>query len=997
MDMDMEGANTEGNGESWSIYRDAFTPTSLSHADAKPKPKPWERAPVSAHAPRLAGQKIWKKASSLHSVTLQLNANADKENAVQVELELEKGGMGARKRRRGVGGKENIGEAKFMSVNAKGVERAVDGSGESSPRKNGVPLRDEDAFVVPRKRTNANHFITPRKALRHIENNVASPALQEKTKSPVKGTKIPLNDHEDGEQEREKPRRRKSMRKSRRLTRSDLVEESVESRRGSFVFGQNGGNEGVESFSGVAVPAEQAGTQTEETPAVSEESSDMRDSSSILEQAVVTAPVVEGTEITESCSCVPELDTTDTPVRQVVPVLETGEIVEETSLTEEAVFVQEVQEVQEIVESGLETSSKTEEIPSSVNENLEEQSGVETIVELAIVEDQPVQAAAESSNILATATESIAIKTGTEETPKTPLKASQLQTASLQSVEPNMTVVLSPTKLLATPRSRRKTLQRSATRRSTRTTRNSSLSLEEPSTPAVPVFEGAALENLDATSTRLVGAETHLMDSNTPVHSVTPSLEAEQAFEHEDGVHEISAALVVSQDEEPMPNDAINNVQTIDHIEVIAEPQPEEEDVSIGAFVDETSGLMNLEKQEDEEAYSEQDSCDEQLRQEIEITTPRRANLPAQSLSFDSEPVEEQLSSEDISEESAESFELIEPTTISSSDTAPYSPVDEASEELHESSTPDPTTTELTQTISENAPSAVYDHDDTDMLRNFLSKVKANKAAKAETSIPKRKRSLPHSPLQIPLGTVDATSSPSPPKDKDEFDVSLPTPSPSKRRKRNEPSHEAPQDEDLTEPRSIRRSGRTRLPVKAAPVAPSFIPVRRIGQDGDNTVTLRRNEEKELAALTKVNTRKNKSGASHPLDFLAKKAEEKDDPASRQRALKEVFDEKNYKQKLNKKGKSVVWAEELAQFQTEEGKSVVVAPAVPEKKGGKKDVIVEKKLEREKEKEKPILPGDEKKSTSSTPKVKVGIRSKMTLGMAANGTPAPKRRVRSRS
>jgi hypothetical protein len=111
-----------------------------------------------------------------------------------------------------------------------------------------------------------------------------------------------------------------------------------------------------------------------------------------------------------------------------------------------------------------------------------------------------------------------------------------------------------------------------------------------------------------------------------------------------------------------------------------------------------------------------------------------------------------------------------------------------------------------------------------------------------------------------------------------------------------------------------------------------------------------------------------------------------------------VFDEKNYKQKLNKKGKSVVWAEELAQFQTEEGKKVVVAPVVPEKEGkkeGKKVTIVEKEPEREKEK--PILPGDEKKSTSSTPKVKVGIRSKMTLGMAANGTPAPKRRVRGRS
>ncbi|KAH7346860.1 hypothetical protein BKA65DRAFT_503457 [Rhexocercosporidium sp. MPI-PUGE-AT-0058] len=490
---------------------------------------------------------------------------------------------------------------------------------------------------------------------------------------------------------------------------------------------------------------------------------------------------------------------------------------------------------------------------------------------------------------------------------------------------------------------------------------------------------------------------TPFLDSSAPVGNVITSVEAEQTSERETGVSEMYAAPSISHVEEFLEHDTANEDQVTEPMEAIEEPQPKEEDIPPVEAIDEPSAAMDLENQEDKEISSEQESCDEQLRQEIEISTPRRENLPSQTLSSDCDPVQEAPSSEEISEESAESFELIEPMSIATPDDAPCSPVDEASEELHESSTPDPTTTELTETISENAPSAVYDHDDTDMLRNFLSKVKANKAAKAKTSIPKRKRSLPHSPLQIPLGTVDATSSPPSPKAKDEFDVSLPTASPSKRRKRNEPSHEAPQDEDLTESRSIRRSGRTRLPVKAAPAAPSFIPVRRIGQDGDSTVTLRRNEEKELAALTKFNTRKNKGGASHPSDFLAKKADEKDDPASRQRALKEVFDEKNYKQKLNKKGNSVVWAEELAQFQTEAGK-VGVAAVVPEKEGkkeGKKVVMAEKDPEREKDK--PILPGDEKKSASSTPRVKVGIRSKMTLGMAANGTPAPKRRVRGRS
>jgi hypothetical protein len=85
--------------------------------------------------------------------------------------------------------------------------------------------------------------------------------------------------------------------------------------------------------------------------------------------------------------------------------------------------------------------------------------------------------------------------------------------------------------------------------------------------------------------------------------------------------------------------------------------------------------------------------------------------------------------------------------------------------------------------------------------------------------------------------------------------------------------------------------------------------------------------------------------------------------------LKEIFDEKAQNQKKTKKRKTVVWAAELAQFQTEEGKIVV--------------------LEEEKEKAAPI---EEKKNA-----VKVGVRSKMTLGMVVNGTPAPKRKMRGRS
>lgn len=180
------------------------------------------------------------------------------------------------------------------------------------------------------------------------------------------------------------------------------------------------------------------------------------------------------------------------------------------------------------------------------------------------------------------------------------------------------------------------------------------------------------------------------------------------------------------------------------------------------------------------------------------------------------------------------------------------------------------------------------------------------------------------------------------------------------------------------EPRSIRRSGRTRLPVKEPPAVPSFIPVRRLGQDLDTTITLKRSEEKELAALTRVNTRKNKGNALSALEVLSRKAEEREDPVLRQRLLKEVFEEKMEKSKQNKdkKGrekKVVTWAEEIAQFQN--------------LTRGKVEAAQE---EQEKEKVSVAAGGEEKKSSA----VRVGVRSKGALGGALNGTPAPKRKMR---
>jgi hypothetical protein len=282
----------------------------------------------------------------------------------------------------------------------------------------------------------------------------------------------------------------------------------------------------------------------------------------------------------------------------------------------------------------------------------------------------------------------------------------------------------------------------------------------------------------------------------------------------------------------------------------------------------------------------------------------------------------------------------------------------------------DPDTNSSSDTPLSSSATSTYDHDDTDMLRNFLTRVKANKAARKS---PRRKRSLPHSPLRLPLGTLDNNLSPSPLRPAGETETTEPSPVKGKRKG----SAFRQEGVDL-EPRSIRRSGRTRLPVKEPPAVPSFIPVRRLGQDLDTTITLKRSEEKELAALTRVNTRKNKGNALSAMEVLTRKAEEKEDPAMRQRLLKEVFEEKMEKSKQNKdkKGrekKVVTWAEEIAQFQNLT-KGKVEAP----------------QEEQEKEKSSVVPGGEEKKSSA----VRVGVRSKGALGGSLNGTPEPKRKMR---
>lgn len=77
------------------INKDAFAPPPTRRLV-----RGWDRAPVSAHAPRLQGQKVWKKFRALPG-----KAGDD---GMEAQDELEKEGAGQRKKARPMGAKENI-------------------------------------------------------------------------------------------------------------------------------------------------------------------------------------------------------------------------------------------------------------------------------------------------------------------------------------------------------------------------------------------------------------------------------------------------------------------------------------------------------------------------------------------------------------------------------------------------------------------------------------------------------------------------------------------------------------------------------------------------------------------------------------------------------------------------------------------------------------------------------------------------------------------------
>lgn len=184
--------------------------------------------------------------------------------------------------------------------------------------------------------------------------------------------------------------------------------------------------------------------------------------------------------------------------------------------------------------------------------------------------------------------------------------------------------------------------------------------------------------------------------------------------------------------------------------------------------------------------------------------------------------------------------------------------------------------------------------DDTNMLKDFLDRVKAKKAAMS-ADISETVRPVSPSPPKSPRRVLAAV------------DTNLPSPRRSQEianRPGTPPGSHMMESSDLdelddgaVESTSFRRSARVRLPAppRLARGIPSLIPVRR--RNGPEPVVLPKSVAQELAFITRANTRRNK-GRSKPADLtllgLAKEAVQSNAPSQegREGAKRVAWDER---------------------------------------------------------------------------------------------------------
>lgn len=247
---------------------------------------------------------------------------------------------------------------------------------------------------------------------------------------------------------------------------------------------------------------------------------------------------------------------------------------------------------------------------------------------------------------------------------------------------------------------------------------------------------------------------------------------------------------------------------------------------------------------------------------------------------------------------------------VNSEDAQGMDAMDKANEVLAKTELDD--VSQATEGIKEQTPnqktrSGARFSDDTSMLKDFLNRAQARKAARkpllsaADAPIPQN--SPRRSPRKM-YGSQDGQAS-SP--EKSQNIANRPNTPPSKPRTDTFDSDDG--EEHAAEPASCRRSARTRLPApsKAVPGAPSFIPVRRA--DGTDPVVLQKSQAQELAVTTRANTRRNKGQSKPPLLALQDLPTETAD-----------LEMMTAKERVET-AKSVAWAERLASYRDAKGEA----------------------------------------------------------------------------
>ena len=247
--------------------------------------------------------------------------------------------------------------------------------------------------------------------------------------------------------------------------------------------------------------------------------------------------------------------------------------------------------------------------------------------------------------------------------------------------------------------------------------------------------------------------------------------------------------------------------------------------------------------------------------------------------------------------------------------------------------------------------------DDTSMLKEFLNRAQAKKAAKGPVSavpdLPKPQISPRRSPRKALESLTDRALSPQKARDV----PNCPETPPSK--PKVDPFDSDDGEEISTETVSCRRSTRTRLPApsKGVPGAPSFIPIRRA--DGTDPVVLQKSQAQELAMVTRANTRRNKGQSKPPLLALQDLSAEITGPISTSTVKRRAIG-----------SKIVGWAEQLASYQ--DAKEAEEAEEMRPKVRRMRSL------------------GAANNNTTPGPKRTTAVVS------TSNGTPAPKRRGKAR-